>query len=308
MKNHIRNIVVGVVERQHADPHLVSAIMLAEELGATLHVVHAYPLPDPSLYPYLEVSVFSPDAIQQVHDRVQRDLEKQVQRITSSNRVLCRPRPGPVALAILNVADEVEADLIIVGATNRGRIERAILGTTAQRVLRSAHVPVLVSRRTGHTIRRVLLTTDLSDLSVKANEVGAEIAVMLAPGGHPELRALFVAGFDLPLFLPLEPGGIEAAAGRQLDEYLGELSGPGNLTGKVRVGQPVAEILAEAEEWHADLLVMGTYGRSGASRFLIGSVAESVLRRVQCSVLVVPNAAVESPTEEESAWGALATL
>jgi nucleotide-binding universal stress UspA family protein len=80
------------------------------------------------------------------------------------------------------------------------------------------------------------------------------------------------------------------------------------VTGKVRVGQPVAEILAEADEWHADLLVMGTYGRSGASRFLIGSVAESVLRRVQCSVLVVPNAAVESPTEEESTWGALATL
>jgi hypothetical protein len=53
---------------------------------------------------------------------------------------------------------------------------------------------------------------------------------------------------------------------------------------------------------------MGTYGRSGASRFLIGSVAESVLRRVQCSVLVVPNAAVELPTEEESTWAALATL
>jgi nucleotide-binding universal stress UspA family protein len=308
MKRHIRNIVVGIVESQHADPHLVSAITLAGELGATLHVVHAYHLPDPSLYPSLELSVFTPDAIQQVHDRVQRDLEKQVQQITNSTSVLCRPRPGPAALAILSVADEVDADLIIVGTTNRGRIERAILGTTAQRVLRSAHVPVLVSRRPGQSIRRVLLTTDLSVLSAKANEVGAEIGVMLAPGGHPEIRAVYVVGYDLPVGLPFHPDGVEVDAGRQLEEHLGELSGPGNVTGKVRVGQPVREILAEAEEWHADLLVLGTYGRTGASRFLIGSVAESVLRSVECSVLVVPNAAVVAPTVEESTWGALATL
>jgi nucleotide-binding universal stress UspA family protein len=308
MTGRIRNIVIGIEDTQNADPHLAPAIELAKELGATLHVVHAYDLPDPSLYPYLELSVFSAEAIQQMHERAQRDLEKQVQQITNSTRVVCRPRPGPAALVILNVADEVEADLIIVGTTNRGKIERAILGTTAQRVLRSARRPVLVSRRPGHSIRRVLLATDLSALSVKTNEIGAEMGVLLAPGGHPELRAVFVVGYDMPLLVPMDHEAIEAAAEMQLDEHLGELAGPGNVAQKVRVGQPITEIIAEARDWHADLLVLGTHGRTGASRFLIGSVAESVLKRVECSVLVVPTVAVEAPEMDEAEEDMLAAL
>jgi hypothetical protein len=54
--------------------------------------------------------------------------------------------------------------------------------------------------------------------------------------------------------------------------------------------------------------VLGTHGRTGASRFLIGSVAESVLKRVECSVLVVPTVAVEAPEMEEAEEDVLAAL
>src|SRR5690606_39535490 len=68
----------------------------------------------------------------------------------------------------LDVAEEVGADLIVVGATRRGTLARTILGTTAQRVVRAARVPVLVNRRPGHSpMRRVLLTTDLSEGSAR---------------------------------------------------------------------------------------------------------------------------------------------
>lgn len=58
----------------------------------------------------------------------------------------------------------------------------------------------------------------------------------------------------------------------------------------MRLGDPAREIAAEAREWDADLLVLGTHARSGAARVLLGSVAEGALRSARCSVLVVPAA------------------
>ena len=63
----------------------------------------------------------------------------------------------------------------------------------------------------------------------------------------------------------------------------------------MRLGLAATEILAEAKEWEADLLVMGTYGTTGLSRFLIGSVAETVARNAPCDVLLIP---VEPPNNE----------
>lgn len=56
-----------------------------------------------------------------------------------------------------------------------------------------------------------------------------------------------------------------------------------------RTGTPRQEILAVSQEWEADLIVMGTHGRTGFDHFISGSVSESVLRRATCPVLVVPS-------------------
>jgi nucleotide-binding universal stress UspA family protein len=58
----------------------------------------------------------------------------------------------------------------------------------------------------------------------------------------------------------------------------------------VRFGDPAEAVVHEARTWSADLLVLGTHGRRGAARLLLGSVAETVLRHAPCSVLVVPSA------------------
>lgn len=292
----LRNIVIGVADTTREDPQLSAAIALAATLDATLHVVHAYEIPDPERYPYLQLTVFTPVSLQQIFDREQRALEAQVRAITDSGHVKCLARPSPAALALLDVADEVDADLIIVGASHHGRLARAIVGTTAQRVIRRSELPVLVVRGEGESVQRVLLTTDMSELSTKVMIRGAALADVLAGGAATERRALLVVGYDLPLIMPMEPGGVEKVAARKLDEYLGGMGGADArpAVGRVRVGEPAREILAEVEAWGADLLVLGTHGRGAASRFLIGSVAESVLRRVECDVLVLPAAAVEA--------------
>ena len=66
---------------------------------------------------------------------------------------------------------------------------------------------------------------------------------------------------------------------------------------RVRDGDAAEEILREAEEAKANLIVIGTHGRTGLGRLLMGSVAEAVLRRARCPVLTVKSPAVARPTE-----------
>ena len=70
-----------------------------------------------------------------------------------------------------------------------------------------------------------------------------------------------------------------------------------NADVSVREGHPVSVILDEAVRTHAGLLVLGTHGRSGFNRFLLGSVSEKLVRRVLCPVLTVPALATRAPSE-----------
>jgi nucleotide-binding universal stress UspA family protein len=142
-------------------------------------------------------------------------------------------------------------------------------------------------------IHRILCPTDLSATSAHA----FEHAVALAAWYEAALSILHVtqsavvpyselAYIGTPLLL--EPGVHD----RTLAE-LSALAAPARKIGlradaDVRQGNPAAEILDAARELPADLVVMGTHGRSGFGRFVLGSVTETVLRRVPCPVLTVP--------------------
>ena len=181
MDRSLRTIVVGIADIEGPDPHLEPAIRLAEQVGATLFVVHAFRLPDPLLYPYLEMGVFSPELVKGMHEAVQAKLAAQVAKLSPRGRVHCRTVPVPADAAIVEVAEKEKADLILVGATQRGTLSRTVLGTTAQRVVRAAAVPVLVNRRPGHgAVRRVLMTTDLTDLSASVYKRGRAVVEAMA--------------------------------------------------------------------------------------------------------------------------------
>lgn len=294
MSTAVRVIVVGITEVQGA-PHLAHALDLSKSLGAALHVVRAYQTPDPTLYPDLESSVFSADSLQQVRIAAQQRLQSQVAAVADRDDITCHAFAGPSALAVLSIADEVNADLVMVGATRRGRLARAVLGSTAQRVVRNSKVPVLVTGRSVDDYRRVLLSTDLSAVSTAVSELGIEFATATARSGGFTIRAIAVTSYDPPMVVP-DQGGKARSTERLLGEFIAAVRTrtQAELEGVVRTGDPAHEILCEVEDWKADLLVLGTHGRGGAMRFMIGSVAESVLRGVECDVLVVPAAAVAS--------------
>ncbi len=123
-------------------------------------------------------------------------------------------------------------------------------------------------------VHRILLATDFSPGSARARAFASMLARRLG-------AELVVAHVSEPL--AIVPGSDLAAeevaqTERELDRVVGELKREG-----------VAEIVALAEREHADLIVLGTHGRSGLAHVLLGSVAERVLRRARCPVLAVPH-------------------
>jgi nucleotide-binding universal stress UspA family protein len=99
---------------------------------------------------------------------------------------------------------------------------------------------------------------------------------------------LVVVGLEMELPIPGLHDRLAAAANERLHAFVAGLPEPVRVTEQVRTGVPAREAVAEAAEWGAQLVVVGTHARAGAARVMLGSVAEAVVRDANCSVLVIP--------------------
>jgi nucleotide-binding universal stress UspA family protein len=140
-------------------------------------------------------------------------------------------------------------------------------------------------------LNRILCPVDLSDPSRRALEQAAR----LARGYQATLVVLAVAGTpEAPLSeTPPVVRGLDVQSRARILAALESFTAPVVPTGvqveiRLEEGEVVAEIVRAAEAANADLLVMGTHGRGGFERFVLGSVANKVLRKVACPVLTVP--------------------
>ena len=138
------------------------------------------------------------------------------------------------------------------------------------------------------SFRRILIALDDSAIAAHAVKVGADLATAL------KAQAALVYVVDPALaFQP--DSGIPAAEWAAMAKREGQsfLATTAQRTGEppawqfLREGKPADEILAAAREWEADLIVIGTHGRSGVSRLVLGSTAELVVRHASCPVLVI---------------------
>lgn len=197
---------------------------------------------------------------------------------------------------ILAVAGELGADLIVLGTHGRRGPAHLLLGSVAASVLRGADCPVLVvpSRRPHPVaaLKRILAPVDFSDASRKAVKHAAALA--LATGARLDLLHVIP---PLDAALPMNLGGIgavsivsdlEPAAKAELERMVAELPAGVSAESAVWHGAVVGSILNRAQESAADLIVIGTTGRTGLDRLLLGSVAENVARLAEVPALVVP--------------------
>jgi nucleotide-binding universal stress UspA family protein len=206
--------------------------------------------------------------------------------------VVLRGRP---AAAIIDRARDMRADLIVVGSRGHGRIESMVLGSVSAELIDHAPTPVLVAR--GRRIERIVLAWDGSSCASRAADLlrawpifaGASVRVVSVA----DVEVPWWTGFPQPGSPELMPIYLEAAdASRKQHDQLAlemtaELQAAGlDATADRREGDAATQILAAASAARADLIVMGTHGRTGLAPLVIGSVARNVLRHATCSVLV----------------------
>jgi nucleotide-binding universal stress UspA family protein len=183
---------------------------------------------------------------------------------------------------------EILAEATIVVATRtRSSGKRALLGSVAEALLRHTRIGVLMYGRHGtaeqcermmssagkYPPREILVATDFSD----GAEGALRVAIDYARTFHARLHVLHVfAGADIDASQLLADAA--AKAGPDV---------PVTIAGTR--GDPADEILRYARSQHIDVIAMGTHGRTGLTRAILGSVAERVVRGARCPVLVVPS-------------------
>jgi len=205
-------------------------------------------------------------------------------------------RAGDPFRTIVDEADRIDADLIVMGAHRKRLLGDIFTGTTIERVMRLGHRPVLMVNRDDETpYRRVLAALDLSKASAHALRRAISLG-LLDPA-----RASAVHGF-----LPLAEGMMYYANidQKQIDEHVavsanearGALeaflrdNGFADLADVLLIerGSPYEAIEIGVSKIKPDLLVIGTRGHGGVKRILLGSVADEVLRRIDADILAVP--------------------
>lgn len=203
---------------------------------------------------------------------------------------------GQPADAILDWIDRHRPDLVIVGNRGVSPIERTLLGSVSAALIDRSPVPVLVARRP--TLARVVVAVDGSEIASEAVATARRWPFL----AMTEIRTLSVAPAPASWW-PADLAGRtaevaaadrDAAADNLLehDTIAAEAAAILRAVGftaesEVRAGSPASVVVAFATEWDADLVIMGSHGRTGLARLLLGSVARNVLHHASCSVLVI---------------------
>lgn len=211
---------------------------------------------------------------------------------------------GDPRAVILDRARSMGADFVVVGSHGTSAITKFLLGNVAATVLRYAPCSVeIVRTRVGKEASphafRVLLATDGSEYSQLA---ARSIADRPWPAGT-EVRILSAVELILPAaraFLQpplIDSAFVEFARTEAMHRSQDAIASAGKILSaaaltvsesiSVLLDTPKAIILAEAAQWEADLIVLGSHGRRGMDRLLLGSVSEAAALHAQCSVEVI---------------------
>ncbi|WP_254761667.1 universal stress protein [Natrinema marinum] len=235
------------------------------------------------------VDVLEREGERLVRDATERARERGVDTVTEV-------RQGTPYSTIVDYADSRDIDLVVMPTHGRRGLERLLLGSTTERVVRRADVPVLTIRPNGETAtypyRNVLVPTDGSDCAREALEAGVDIADADDAALHL-LSVITATSLGVDIRSDIQLTMLEESA----EEIIADASSfaadagvePANAT--VEFGSSIQEaILAYTDEHDIDLVVVGTHGRTGFDRYLLGSVTEHLVRTSSIPVLTVREA------------------
>jgi nucleotide-binding universal stress UspA family protein len=232
----------------------------------------------------------------EARDALARDVEWSHAVVAPGVDVRAAVCSGEPAAEIARRADAERAELIVVGRHGEHGWRRGILGSTAERVLRTTRIGVLVvaAEPTAAVYRRALVAVDHEGT---AAPVIALLAHVLMPGVK-ELLAVHVLDDCTPEALPAvySRGAAEVAQRHVAAEKVARATIEGTLDAlcgselayELRCvdGPPASAILDASRAEEADLVAVGTHGRTGLGRLMIGSIAAGVIRDNEVDTLV----------------------
>jgi nucleotide-binding universal stress UspA family protein len=241
-----------------------------------------------------------PQLVEQVTQRAEELVQRAAERLGSygieTTPLVLSGEPKAV---IVDRAGHMNADFVVVGSHGFTGVTRFLLGSVARAVVRFAPCSVEVVRtavreKSGRTGMRILLATDGSESSVRA---AWSVAARPWPTAT-EIRILSVVELVVPMFQPPYPSSsmekLRSAAMQRSQEAIGaaeqtliDAGFTASGTVSVLLDSPKTIILDEASRWAADVIVVGSHGRNGLNRFLLGSVSEAVATHADCSVEVI---------------------
>lgn len=285
-------IVVGTDFSRESEIALEHAIAVARRVGAEVVLVHAKVVIEASEVPARLTESYA--TIAELHQtQVREQLAELRERFRGQGVELSHILvDGFADTALAETAEELDADMIAVGTHGRTGIKRFFLGSVAEKVVRISTRDVLVARP-GHSAggySRILVPTDFSPLAERALERAIDLAA-----GDAVIDLFHCRQQPVPVSATYYPVGetalfeldaeLEAAARENADQLIAKHQRDGVTMRYDSVDMPPAEAIAERAGGY-DLIAIGSHGRRGLRRFLLGSVAEATVRHAPCSVLV----------------------
>lgn len=252
-----------------------AAADLARKGGAELHVAHAWhDIPSPHAHRYIERELRLQG--QEILDGQVAALERSGAEVAGRHLV-----EGRTAEAVLWISGQVEAEMILLGSRGLGFVQRALIGSVSEGVVRRADCPVLVMRGGSEAWppERVVAGYDGSEESRLAAELAAGLADL----------------YEAELLLVRAAPQSESEEGRESAERLAaELEYSGVRTRVSGVSGDAADAMLEAANGPGSLIALGSRGLGLAGRVRLGSVSAEILRRSSGPVLVSPRGRVAS--------------
>jgi nucleotide-binding universal stress UspA family protein len=299
---------------RHAEAYAVAFAACAK---GTLHVCHAIDTAYLAYFAMYGQTVVVDPKLDEIQAQAKADLaavaDRAKERGAQAKTYLLSGSP---ISQTLDLARQIDADLIVVGTHGRTGFEKVLLGSTCEAVIRRSPAPVLAVKEREHEfvkngglieLNRILVPCDFSGPSKEAVPIAAALArefkakaalihVIDVRAQYPQ----FLPGMGLPNTEPLH-----SSAAAMLKDVAAQFGGV-EVETRVADGIPHREIVTSVDAQNIDLVVMGTHGRTGLGHALLGSTAEKVVRVARCPVLTVRPEAARHAAEPEGAGAAAA--
>ncbi len=284
----MKRILVATDFSTRSDRALRRAILLGRQFSAAIVIVHVVDDDQPTRLREAEVRESAA-----LLDEVAATM-REIDRLSCETRLVL----GDPFQAIADSVHATSADLVVMGPHRRQALRDVFIGTTVERAIRISPRPVIMANGVpAGRYDRILVATDLSDSSAAAIVEARGLGIL----DHTD--TIVVHAFDSPAVslmiraattmeqLKDHIAEADARAMAELTEFLQRI----DVQPRRRVTQLIevsaaAVIRDRIRKEKADLVVIGTHGRTGAAKFFLGSVAEEILRTSEVDVLVVPPA------------------